>query len=137
MSEGETRPVKATQVKVGNHVVHEDGVYRVLSTDKSKSGKHGHAKVRMSIEHISTGNKKSLVLPGDDKVKQPIIDKRIGQVLAVNSDSVQMMDTDSYETFEVAIPNYEEIGGELNSGDEVDYWRVLGSKLVRRKRSTE
>ena len=91
----------------------------------------------MSIEHISTGNKKSLVLPGDDKVKQPIIDKRIGQVLAVNSDSVQMMDTESYETFEVAIPNYEEIGGELNSGDEVDYWRVLGSKLVRRKRSTE
>ena len=76
-------------------------------------------------------------MPGDDKVKQPIIDKRIGQVLAVNSDSVQMMDTESYETFEVAIPNYEEIGGELNSGDEVDYWRVRGLKTCKKKRSTE
>jgi len=137
MSEGETRPVKITSVKVGNHIVVDGEVYKVNSTEKSKAGKHGHAKVRMSIENIVTGGKKSLVMPGDDKVKQPIIDKRVGQVLAINPDSLQLMDKESFEVFETAIPNYEEIGGYLVSGDEVDYWRVLGTKLIRRKRSIE
>jgi translation initiation factor 5A len=73
-------------------------------------------------------------MPGDDKVKQPIIDKRVGQILAVNPDSVQIMDMESYETFETAIPSAEEIGGELASGAEVDYWVVMGSKVIRRKR---
>lgn len=112
-------------------------VYKVLSTEKSKAGKHGHAKVRMSVEHIVTGGKKSLVMPGDDKIKQPMIDKRVGQVLAVNPDSLQLMDKESYEVFETALPDYEEIGGKLASGDEVDYWVVLGNKLIRRKRSIE
>lgn len=137
MSSEDTRPVKASAVKLGNHIVYEDGVYVVKTTDKSKAGKHGHAKIRMTIEHIVTGNKKSIVMPGDDKVKQPIIDKRVGQVLAINPDSLQLMDRDSYETFETVIPDYDEIGGELQSGDEVDYWIVLGSKVIRRKRATE
>ena len=137
MSEGETKPVKATQIKVGNHVVYEEGIYRVLSTEKSKAGKHGHAKVRMSVENIVSGNKKSLVMPGDDKVKVPIINKRVGQVLAVNPDSLQLMDKESFEVYETAIPNYEEIGGTLASGDEVDIWEVMGSRIIRRKRSTD
>lgn len=49
----------------------------------------------------------------------------------------RLMDKTSYEVFEVAIPDYEEIGGTLESGDEVDYWRVLGTKLVRNKRSLD
>jgi len=137
MSLGDTRPVKATSVKEGNHVIVDGEVYKVLSTEKSKAGKHGHAKVRMSVEHIVTGGKKSLVMPGDDKIKQPMIDKRVGQVLAVNPDSLQLMDKESYEVFETALPDYEEIGGKLASGDEVDYWVVLGNKLIRRKRSIE
>ena len=135
MSEGETRPVKATAVRVGNHLVVDGGIYKVLSMETSKSGKHGHAKVRMSIQHIETGNKKSLVMPGDDKVRQPMIDKRVGQILAVNPDSLQMMDRDSYEVFETGIPNYDEIGGTLESGDEVDFWEVMGTKIIRAKRS--
>lgn len=137
MSLGDTRPIKATSIREGNHVIVDGEVYKVQSTEKSKAGKHGHAKVRMSVEHITTGNKKSLVMPGDDKMKQPIIDKCVGQVLAVNPDSLQLMDKESFEVFEVALPDYEEIGGKLESGDEVDYWRVLGNKLVRRKRSLD
>ena len=137
MSAADTQPIKASGVKPGTHVIYEDNVYRVISVEKSKAGKHGHAKVRMSIEHIVTGNKKSIVMPGDDKMKKPIIDKRIGQVLAVNPDSLQLMDKESYEVFETAIPNYEEIGGELASGEEVDYWVVMGSKVIRRKRTTD
>lgn len=136
MSESDTQPIKATQIKVGNHVVYEGEVYLVKSTDKSKSGKHGHAKVRMSVENIMTGNKKSLVMPGDDKMKKPIIAKTIAQVLSISTDSIQLMDNESYEVFETVIPDYETIGGTLVSGDEVDMWMFLGKRFIKRKRAS-
>lgn len=136
MSESDTQPIKATQIKVGNHVVYEGEVYVVKSTDKSKSGKHGHAKVRMSVENIMTGNKKSLVMPGDDKMKKPIIAKTIAQVLSISTDSIQLMDNESYEVFETVIPDYETIGGTLVSGDEVDMWMFLGKRFIKRKRAS-
>ncbi len=137
MSENDTQPIKANQVKVGNHILYEGDVYVVKSVEKSKAGKHGHAKVRMSVENIVTSNKKSLVMPGDDKLKKPIIMKKVGQVLSITGDSIQLMDKESYEVFETAIPNYDEIGGELNPGDEVDLWVFMGKKVIRKKRSTE
>lgn len=134
MSESDVQPIKATQVKVGTHIVWENDVYVVKSTDKSKAGKHGHAKVRMSVENILTGNKKSLVMPGDDKLKKPMISKSVAQVLSVNPDSIQLMDQETYEVFETIVPNYDEIGGTLDSGDEVDMWMFLGRRLIKRKR---
>ncbi len=137
MSEGDTKPVKVGQVKAGNHIIHNGDVYLVKNVEKSKAGKHGHAKARLSVENIITGNKKSLVMPGDDKVKSPIINKKIAQVLAVNPDSVQLMDQETYDTFETAIPNYKEIGGTLDSGDLVDLWEFMGRKVIKRKRSAD
>ncbi|MCY3411503.1 MAG: translation initiation factor IF-5A [Candidatus Heimdallarchaeota archaeon] len=134
MSESDTQPIKATQVKVGTHIVYENEVYVVKSTDKSKAGKHGHAKVRMSVENIITGNKKSLVMPGDDKLKKPMIAKSVAQVISINPDSIQLMDQETYEMFETVLPNFEEIGGKLESGDEVDMWMFLGQRLIKRKR---
>ncbi len=137
MVESDTQPVKATQVKVGNHIVYDAEVFVVKSTDKSKSGKHGHAKVRMSVENIITGKSKSLVMPGDDKLKKPIILKKIAQILSTSPDTVQLMDKETFEVFETLIPDYESIGGSLESGDEVDLWEFLGKRVIRKKRSTE
>lgn len=137
MSEGDTKPIKASQVKVGNHIIYDDDVYLVKSVEKSKAGKHGHAKARIGVENILSGNKKSLVMPGDDKLKSPIINKKIAQVLSINPDSIQLMDNETYETFETAIPDYKEIGGSLDSGDEVDLWEFMGKRLIRRKRVTD
>jgi translation initiation factor 5A len=137
MSEGDTKPIKASQVKVGNHIIHDGDVYVVKSVEKSKAGKHGHAKARLGVENILTGGKKSLVMPGDDKLKSPIINKKVAQVLSLNPDSIQLMDQETYETFETALPNFEEIGGNLESGDEVDLWEYLGRRIIRKKRVTE
>lgn len=134
MSETDTKPIRAGQLKVGNYILHDGEVYIVKSVEKSKAGKHGHAKARVGVENIESGNKKSLVLPGSDKVKSPVINKTIAQVLAVNPDSIQLMDSESYEVYETVIPDYDEIGGELSSGDNVDVWRFMGKRLIRRKR---
>lgn len=137
MSESDTKPVKASQLKVGTHMIYEDEVYVVKSVEKSKAGKHGHAKSRVGVENIITGAKKSLVFPGDDKLKSPIINKATAQVLAVNPDSIQLMDNESFETYETNVPDYAEIGGELASGDNVDVWMFMGKRIIKRKRGSD
>ena len=75
-------------------------------------------------------------LIGDDKLKKPMIAKSVAQVISVSPDSIQLMDQESYEVFETAVPDYDEIGGKLDSGDEVDMWMFLGRKLIKRKRAS-
>jgi translation initiation factor 5A len=67
-------------------------------------------------------------------VEVPIIEKKTGQVLSVMGDSVQLMDMQTYETFEVPMPQEEEIRTKLTPGVEVEYWTMLGrNKIMRTK----
>ena len=128
----DVKPIKAGQAKVGTYILHNNDVYVIKDSEKSKAGKHGHAKVRMTIENIFTGAKTSIVVPADDKLQSPIINKRTGQVLAITPDSVQIMDLESYETFETVIPSDAEIKDKLEPNAEIEYWEVVGRKVIRR-----
>ncbi|MCG3218826.1 MAG: translation initiation factor IF-5A [Candidatus Heimdallarchaeota archaeon] len=131
----DVEPIPAGQIKVGTYIVHNGDIYRALSVEKSKTGKHGHAKVRMSIVNIQTNNKTSLVSPASDRFQKPIISKNIAQVLSLTEDSVQMMDMASYETFEVSFPVNEELKAKVVSGVEVEYWMALGRKWITEVRN--
>ncbi len=135
MSEMDVEPIPAGQIKVGTYIVHNGDIYRALSVEKSKTGKHGHAKVRMSIVNIQTNNKTSLVSPASDRFQKPIISKNIAQVLSLTEDSVQMMDMASYETFEVSFPDNEELKAKVVEGVEVEYWMALGRKWITEVRN--
>jgi len=136
MSELDVKPVKAGQIKEGYYIIHNDDVYLVRSTEKSKSGKHGHAKCRMKIENIFTGSKTEITVPGDFKMQSPVIDKRSAQVLSLSSDSVQLMDLETYDTFEAAIPDDEDIKGAIKEGAEVEYWNAIGKRKIMRVKSS-
>ena len=132
MSESDVKPIRAGHLKIGNYLVHNKDVFVVKSSATSKAGKHGHAKVRMIIQNLFTGNKKSLLAPADDKFMQPIIEKKVAQVLSITSDSVQLMDTEDYNTYETALPDKTIV---LEEGGYVDIWYVLGKKVIRGTRS--
>ncbi|MCE7742025.1 MAG: translation initiation factor IF-5A [Candidatus Heimdallarchaeota archaeon] len=136
MSEHDINPVKAGQIKEGYYIIHNDDVYLVRSTEKSKSGKHGHSKCRMKIENIFTGSKTEINLPGDFKLQSPVIDKRSAQVLSLSVDSVQLMDLESYETFEAAVPDEEDIKNNIKEGSEVEYWNAIGKSKIMRVKSS-
>jgi translation initiation factor 5A len=137
MSEHDIKPVKAGQIKEGYYIIHNDDVYLVRSTEKSKSGKHGHAKCRMKIENIFTGSKTEITLPGDFKMQSPVIDKRSAQVLSLSADSVQLMDLETYDTFEAAIPDDDdEIKSGIQEGAEVEYWNAIGKRKIMRVKSS-
>ncbi len=135
MSEQDVENIKAGQVKEGNHIIQNGEVFLVRGIEKSKSGKHGHSKCRMKIENIFTGSKTEISIPGDTKLQSPIIDKRNAQVISLGSDSIQLMDLETYDTFESAFPTEEELKKLITEGAEVEYWKAFGKSKIMRVKS--
>ncbi len=129
--------VEAGSLKVGRYLVIENEPYKVVSIEKSKSGKHGHAKARIVAVGVFDGSKKSIVLPTDTKVDSPIIDKRVAQVNYITDATppiLGLMDMESYESFEMPQPDAKDFEGQVEQGIQVEYWIVLGrKKLIRRR----
>ena len=124
------RNVTLGSLKRGNLVMIDGEPCRVASVDKSKPGKHGASKIRLVGIGIFDGGKRSLMGPSESSAESPLMDKRTAQVISV-TDTVQLMDTQTYEVFETAIPE-EEIRGKLLSGAEVEYWQLAERKKIVR-----
>ena len=63
-----------------------------------------------------------------------MIEKQTGQVISINKEQgiIQLMDMETFETFDSPPPDDEEINNKLIEGNEVEYWKVLGkTKIVR------
>jgi len=129
-----SKPVDVGSVKIGQYIIVEGEPCRIVEYEKSKPGKHGAAKARIVAISVTTGSKKSLISPVDARVDVPMIEKKTGQVLAFVGNNVQLMDMESYETFETPLPEEEEIKTKLAPGVEVEYWQMLGlNKIMRTK----
>ncbi|MDD3455227.1 MAG: translation initiation factor IF-5A, partial [Methanobacteriales archaeon] len=104
----------------------------IMNISTSSPGKHGSAKARIEAIGIFDNQKRSIVKPVDAKIEIPIIDKRTAQVLAIMGDDVQLMDLETYETFETPIPA--DLKDKLVEGSEVEYITTMGkNKLMRVK----
>jgi translation initiation factor 5A len=129
-----TRTGEVREIKVGKYVVIDGEPCKVVSYTTAKTGKHGHAKANVVGIGIFDGVKRTLVAPVDAKVDFPIIDKRVGQVLAIMGDTVQIMDMETYETFETKMPAPDDIEGELKEGVEVEYIVAMERRKLTRVR---
>ena len=119
----------AGQVQKGDTVLLDGEPCKVTSTQTSRPGKHGHAKVRMEGSGIVDGKKRVVVIPGHDKMEVPIIDKKSAQVLSINGDMANVMDMETYETFDLKIPD--ELKEEVAAGVQVVYWKLMAYKLLK------
>ncbi len=107
---------------------------RIVDIAKSKPGKHGSAKARIVAIGVFDGQKRQFVKPVDLNTEIPIIDKRPGQVFAVNPSGVQIMDLETYEYLDAPFPDEEDLKAKLTPGVEIEYWKILGRvKIVRAK----
>ncbi len=119
----------AGQVQKGDTVLIDGEPCRVTSTQTSRPGKHGHAKVRMEGVGIVDGKKRITVIPGHDKLEVPIIDKKSAQVLSINNDMANVMDMETYETFDLKIP--EELKDQVAAGGQIIYWKIMEYKILK------
>ena len=125
----ETKLVSVGSLKKGETVVIDNAPCKVTDISVSRPGKHGHAKVNLMAVGMLDGKKRQLTMPGHDKVPAPIIEKRTAQVLSVSGDKANVMDMETYETFDLEIPD--EFKGQVNDGVEILYWGLMGVKVIK------
>ena len=123
--------INATEAKIGTNILFEGMPCTIRKMDVSKTGKHGHSKVRIEAVGIINGQKKVFVVPGHERIEVPIVNKNKGQVLSLTENTASIMDLESFETIEVAVP--EELKNELEANSNVEYWDVEGEKIIKRK----
>jgi len=128
--------IKLTSIgslKKGNYVIIEGAACAVSDTQVSRPGKHGHAKVRMTAAGIIDGKKRVIVMPGHDNIEVPIIEKKTAQVLSIAGNMANVMDSETYETFDIEIP--EELKSTIAVNSNVLYWIILNDKVMKQVKS--
>ena len=126
---GEIKRKSVGSLQVGNYCVIDGAACTVTNIQISRPGKHGHAKVRLDAVGLVDGRKRQIVMPGHDEIDVPVIEKKNAQVLSIAGDTAQVMDSETYETFDLAIP--EDLKDELADGAIVVYWQILNDRVMK------
>lgn len=124
-----TKQESVGHLQKGSYIIVDGVACRVVSTATSRPGKHGHAKVNMMAVGILDGKKRNLVMPGHDMVEVPIIEKKNAQVLSIHGDIANVMDSETYETFDLKIED--ELKGEIVDGCTIVYWEILNERVMK------
>ncbi|MDP2749999.1 MAG: translation initiation factor IF-5A [Nanoarchaeota archaeon] len=122
----------ATSMKKGSYILIDATACKVSDVQISRPGKHGHAKVRIQAVGLIDGKKRDVVMPGHE-VEVPIIEKRNAQILSMEGTKANVMDTETFETFDLEIP--EDLQGTVTDGAIILYWDILGQKVMKQIKS--
>lgn len=111
----------------GNYVMMEDAACKIDSYSTAKPGKHGSAKARIEARGVFDGKKRSLSQPVDAKIWVPMIERKQGQVVSKESDTVvQVMDLETFDTITIQIPD----DVSVSPDDEIEFLEFEGQRKV-------
>lgn len=111
----------------GNYVMIEDAACKIDSYSTAKPGKHGSAKARIEARGVFDSKKRSLSQPVDAKIWVPMIDRKQGQVVSKESDTVvQVMDLETFDTITIQIPD----DVSVQPDDEIEFLEFEGQRKV-------
>jgi translation initiation factor 5A len=127
-----SKPVDVGSLRVGGYMLIDDQPCRIVDITKSKPGKHGSAKARIVAIGTFDGVKRSIVKPVDAKSEVPLVDKRPGQVFALNPTGIQIMDLETYDYIDAPFPDDESLKAKLEVGSEIEYWKIMGRIKITR-----
>ena len=133
---GDKTKVQVSKLKPGRYIIIDGEPCRIVNITVSSPGKHGSAKARIEAVGIFDKKVRSIVKPTSAEVDVPIIDKRVGQVIAITPDTVQIMDMETYELYDVPIETgvEDEVKDQLKEGITVEYWETLGRIQIKKVR---
>ncbi|MCF2136009.1 MAG: translation initiation factor IF-5A [Candidatus Thorarchaeota archaeon] len=129
------RKTEAKTLKPGSYFLIDGEPCRVVSIEKSKPGKHGAAKANIVAIGFFDGRKRNTIMPADRMVDVPVIDKRSATIIADMGETYQLMDAETYETYEVPKPTDDEIASKCALNAEVEVWDLMGRKIITRVKS--
>lgn len=135
------RRTEIQKLKTGQYIMVDDEPCIIKATERSKSGKHGHAKVRVVCVGVFDNSKRSITVPSGHLMEVPEIIKDNAQINFIEDNLVNVMNLETYESVDVAWPNDEEMIAKLKelqadpakmSGAQVEYWQLAGKSLINR-----
>ena len=135
------RRTEIQKLKTGQYIMVEEEPCIIKSTERSKSGKHGHAKVRVVCVGVFDNNKRSLTIPSGHMVETPEIVKSTAQINFIEDSSINVMNLDNYESTDVEWPDNEDLINKLKelqanpsqlSATQVEIWNIAGKTLINR-----
>lgn len=111
----------------GNYVMIDDVPCQITSYSTASPGKHGSAKARIDAEGVFDGQKRSVSQPVDTKIWVPIIERKQGQVVNLESaDVAQVMDLDTYETITIKVPS----AYDLEPDDQIEFLEMEEQRKI-------
>jgi translation initiation factor 5A len=135
------RRTEIQKLKSGQYIMVDEEPCIIKATERSKSGKHGHAKVRVVCVGMFDNNKRSFTIPSGHMTEVPDIFKGTAQINFIEDALINIMDLESYESMDVDWPKDEELvkkfkdlqadPGKLSSA-QVEYWQLAGRTLLNR-----
>jgi len=135
------RRTEIQKLKTGQYIMVEEEPCQIKATERSKSGKHGHAKVRVVCVGVFDNNKRSLTIPSGHMVEIPEIIKGTAQINFIEDTSINIMDLETYESVDVNWPAEDELKQKIKdlqqdpgkmSLSQVEYWKLAGKTLINR-----
>ena len=136
-----SKPTELGSLKIGSYILlpvsdqPTGDPCRITEYDTSKPGKHGAAKARIVAVGVFDGQKRPHVGPVSMQVHVPLIDKRAGQIVSITGSNFQLMDSETFETFDADLID-EEIEGKLQQGQDIEYWKVMDRIKIMRIKSS-
>jgi translation initiation factor 5A len=127
---------EAKSLKPGSYFLIEGEPCRVVSIEKSKPGKHGSAKANIVAIGFFDNRKRNVIMPADRMVDVPLIDKTSATVIADMGETYSLMDSETYETYEVPKPTDEEIASKIELNVAVEVWNVMDRKVITRVKTS-
>ncbi len=124
----ETKSISTKSLKKGSYIIVNGVASKVSDIQVSRPGKHGHAKYRIMAVGLLDHKKRELVTPAHE-VDAPVIEKKTAQILSIHGNTANIMDSETYETFDLKIP--EDLKKSAKEGKNVLYWIILKDKVMK------
>ncbi len=126
------KKVIVKSLKPGNYFEIEGEPCQIIRIEISKPGKHGPPKATIVARGLFDERKRNVIMPADRMVDVPVIDKRTASVIADMGETFSLMDSETYETFEIARPTDEEISSKIEMNVQVEYWSLMDRLVIIR-----
>jgi translation initiation factor 5A len=125
----EKKLATVNSLKKGSYVIADGEASVVVDIQISKPGKHGSAKAKVTAVGLLDDKKRIFVSPAQDNIEVPIIAKNDAQILSVNGDQINVMDLQSYESFDLDVPD--ELKDQVAENKTAVYWQVLDKRVLK------
>jgi translation initiation factor 5A len=126
------KKAEAKSLKPGAYMLIDGEPCRVVSMDKSKPGKHGAAKANIIAVGFFDNRKRNIIMPADRMVDVPVIDKRNATVIADTGEHLSLMDSETFETYDIPKPTDPEVSSQIELNCSVEVWDLMGRRVITR-----